>query len=135
MKVYIASRFERKDEMKSLSKILPGFGIHVQSRWLDETISPTSQLSDITPVYAKEQAGYDLEDIDSVDTLLFFADPVPLTVRGGKHVEFGYALAKGKRIIVVGGNDNIFHYLDNIVHYLTVEDFIDAEGVTSGVTN
>ncbi len=33
---------------------------------------------------------------------------------GGRHVEFGYALAKGKPIVLVGPQRNVFHFHSNI---------------------
>ncbi len=40
----------------------------------------------------------------------------------GKAVEFGYALAMGKRCVVVGETSNIFHLLDDVEHVEMVED-------------
>ena len=129
MTVYIASRFERKHEMKALVSLFAEHNIQVESRWLDEDISPQSQLSDLTPLYCRSKAEIDLEDIDSADTLVFFSDAIPTTVRGGKHVEFGYALGTCRRIVVIGPHENIFHYLPHVIQYNSVEDFLDAEGI------
>lgn len=129
MTVYIASRFERKHEMKALVSLFAEHNIQVEARWLDEDISPQSQLSDLTPLYCRSKAEIDLEDINSSDTFVFFSDDRPITVRGGKHVEFGYALATGKRLVVIGPHENIFHYLPGVVQYHSVEDFLDAEGI------
>lgn len=34
--------------------------------------------------------------------------------RGGRHVEYGIALARGVRVIVVGFRENIFHWLPQV---------------------
>lgn len=132
MKVYLASRYSRRPEMKSISRVLEHNGIAVTSRWLDETISPGSQLSDVTPAFCLETALADLEDIRQADTMVFFSeDPTVGTPRGGRHFEMGYASGIGKRLVVIGGPENIFHYLPGVIHYASLGDFIDAEGATN----
>jgi nucleoside 2-deoxyribosyltransferase len=135
MKVYLAARFEQKREIKALVPLLQENGLQVQARWLDEEISPTSQLSDLTPAYCTEQAQVDLDDIKACDIFVLFADEVAKTTRGGKHVEFGVALAQGKRVIVVGSPENIFHYLPGVIHYASLGDFLDAEGIQNADTS
>ena len=129
MKAYVAARFEQKTEMKALVPLLAEHNIQVHAHWLDETISPTSQLSDLTPAYCTEQALVDLKDIQACDIFVFFGDEFAKTTRGGKHFEAGYASGLGKRIVVIGFPENIFHYLPGIVHYATLQDFLDAEGI------
>jgi hypothetical protein len=48
----------------------------------------------------------------AADAVIIFTE-IPNTVlaTGGRHVEFGLALAQGKRVIVVGPRENVFHYL------------------------
>ena len=44
----------------------------------------------------------DAEDVHLADTLLFFAEPESSNYsRGGRHVEFGMAVAWGKRVITM----------------------------------
>jgi nucleoside 2-deoxyribosyltransferase len=129
VRAYIAARFEQKAEMKALVPVFAANNIQVRAHWLDETVSSTSQLSDLTPAYCAEQAQVDLDDIDACDIFVLFGDKVPKTIRGGKHVEFGYALAKGKRVVVIGPQENIFQYLPHVVRYRSLEDFLDAEGI------
>ena len=118
--------------MKSISRVLEHNGISMTSRWLDETISPGSKLSDVTPTFCTETAIADLEDILQADTMIFFSeDPTVGTPRGGRHFEMGYASGIGKRLVVIGGPENIFHYLPEVIHYASLGDFIDAEGATN----
>jgi hypothetical protein len=48
-------------------------------------------------------------------TLISFTDGAP--ARGGRHVEFGMAYAWGKRLIVVGPREHVFHALPLVEHY------------------
>lgn len=127
-RLYIAARYGRRDEMRSVAELLRSQGCTITSRWLYENAPLNSQLGDHKPDFYVETAQWDLADIDRADTLLFFAeDPLVGTPRGGRHVEFGYALGKFKRVVVIGGPENIFHYLGTVVHFPTVQSFIESE--------
>jgi nucleoside 2-deoxyribosyltransferase len=118
--------------MKTISRVLEHNGMTVTSRWLDEMIPASSQLHDVTPAFCRETAIADLEDIRKSDTMVFFSeDPTIGTPRGGRHFEMGYAAGLGKRLVVIGGPENIFHYLPEVIHYSSLGDFIDAEGATN----
>ena len=121
--------------MKALVPLFAANNIEVRAHWLDETVSATSQLSDLTPEYCAEQAQVDLDDIKACDLFVFFADSVAKTTRGGKHFEAGYASGLGKRIVVVGPPENIFHYLPGVIHYASLGDFLDAEGIQNADTS
>ena len=114
--------------MRSLAANLRCAGFSITSRWLNENEPLNHQLSDQTPMFYTETALIDLEDIDNADTIVFFAeDPLVGTPRGGRHVEFGYAISAGKRLVVIGGAENIFHYLPQVKHYPTFQAFLDSE--------
>lgn len=128
MRIYLAARYSRREEMKALATALRLSGFTVTSRWLYESNPLNTQLGDDPPAFYQETALLDLLDIDTADAILFFAeDPLIGTPRGGRHVEFGYALARGKRCIVIGGAENIFHYLPNVLHFPTVSAFLEDE--------
>lgn len=132
MLVYLAARYSRRTEIKAFVPLLAENHIKVRSRWLDETLPPEHELSQVTPQSSRNSASDDIEDIEACDTLVLFSeDPTIGVPRGGRHVEFGYALAKGKRIVVIGGQENIFHYLPQIVHYSTVQSFLEAEAISN----
>jgi hypothetical protein len=127
-KVYIAARYSRRDEMRSVAQLLMGNGITVTSRWLYEDKPLQTKLGDDTPGFYRETAHVDIEDVMRADTLLFFSeDPHLGTPRGGRHVEFGFALGQGKRVVVIGGPENIFHYLKRVLHFPTLEAFLERE--------
>lgn len=48
-----------------------------------------------------------------------------LWARGGRHVEFGLAVAWEKRIVVIGPQENIFHWLPMVEHYPNFDTFIE----------
>lgn len=101
--------------MEAYAKELRKCGVEVTSRWLEEPHSPTSQIGDVSDELMREYAITDLEDIQAADILVFFSvDPKTPTVRGGRHVEFGYALGLKKPILVVGPQENIFHFLPQV---------------------
>ena len=104
MKLYIAATFEAKDAMRIFADKLTAQGYEITASWLyrDEPMSPGNLP---VPGACIPYAQRDLQDIDASDALLLFSGPSP---RGGKWVEFGYALAKGKQLFVCGPQSNIF---------------------------
>jgi nucleoside 2-deoxyribosyltransferase len=129
-KIYLAARYPRRDEMKALATQLRMAGFVTTSRWLHETSALDHTLNDASPAYFREQAAIDLEDVDRADTMIFFAeDPLVGTPRGGRHVEFGYALAKGKQMVVIGDAENIFHFMPNVMTFPTIQAFLEYSEV------
>lgn len=88
----------------------------MSSRWLRGGHEWVGTADDEIPVqHLARFATEDLEDIDAADVLVCFTEP-PRTgpARGGRHVEMGYALAKGKPIICVGHRENVFYCLPHL---------------------
>lgn len=116
IKIYLAAAYSRKLEVKEYAKRLRDEGFEVTSQWLDEM-----EGGDLA-----KNAFIDLNNIDSCDVLVRFADSInigyndPALISGGRHFETGYAYAKWKLIIVVGGKQNIFDSLSDIIH---IKDF------------
>jgi nucleoside 2-deoxyribosyltransferase len=122
MTFYLAAKYDKREQVGQIAEQLRQYGHTVISRWLTGThdgLSPAEQMT-----YAKE----DLRDILDVDCLVLFQlpehDPVPST---GRHVEFGYALALRKKLIIVGNKTSVFHHLEEVEHYTTVEAFLVAQ--------
>lgn len=117
--VYLAGRFSRKDELACYAQDLERNGFVVTSRWLtgahDGTTTNEADIPmDELATFARE----DMEDIDRADMLIAFTeDPGSGPARGGRHVEAGYALAKGKMLVVVGARENVFYCLPNVLRY------------------
>ena len=68
-----------------------------------------------------------LDDVAAADAVVCFLEPGG-GGNGGRHVEFGMALAWGKRTIVVGEPEHLFHTLPSVRVYPTWADALDALG-------
>lgn len=128
MRWYLAARFGRREEMKDIRAVLRSEGEEVHARWLDLETDMTDPLS--TDEKRTRDAIMDAEDVTKCDGILCFTeDPDNPNVtgrgRGGRHVEFGLALALNKRVVVIGPRENIFHWLPNIEVFPTLEDFTE----------
>jgi len=118
LRVYLAARYSLKEQLKVYATELRAEGIEVTSRWLEEKYSPNTQMGEVPYNELVMFARTDLQDVEDADVLVFFAeDPENQPRRGGRHVEFGYALAENKTILVVGPIENIFHNLPEITHF------------------
>jgi Domain of unknown function (DUF5664)/Nucleoside 2-deoxyribosyltransferase len=126
MKIYIAARYSRKMDARVLSETLRLYGYGITSTWIEEPESPNVQLSEVSSATLTNYAERDIEEINAADVFLLLSDPsTEAHPRGGKHVEFGYAYAKGKRCIVYGPTENIFHMLPDITVVSTRTALLD----------
>lgn len=131
MKIYIAARYGRKAEAKQLAEKLIAVGHEITSTWLDQ--KEDEMLYNEGPKSAGVFARKDLNEIDDGDVLIYLAEVEGnLWGRGGRHVEFGYALGTGKLVIVLGPMENIFHYLPEVVHFNTEEELLERVKSTDG---
>lgn len=117
-RIYLSGQFEDGARLCEVRLQLQGSGYSVTSRWLDSAAAgpATAQASD--PGAQTRLSGIarqDFEDIDRSDLVVVFNPAEASSIgRGGRHVETGYALARGKRVIVVGARGNVFHWLPEI---------------------
>ena len=122
-KIYLAAGYSRKAEIHKYKERLEAEGFTVVSTWTEEPhVIPEN--GDTTKIFKSqtdpqktEIATRDLEELDQADTLVLFSeDPDVPHVRGGRHVEFGYALKASKDIYVIGPKENIFHFTPGVKH-------------------
>lgn len=67
----------------------------------------------------------DLVDVDKADALIVLSKPHgTLVTGGGRWVEFGYALARGKECYVIGHYENVFCHHPLVRLYPTLQDMI-----------
>lgn len=101
---YIAAPFPCREQAIRLMRMLERQGIEVTSSWLKAHDANTD-------FFARQ----DLADVARA-ALLVAVNPRGWEERGtgGRHVEFGYALALGKPILLVGERSNIFHHLSSV---------------------
>jgi hypothetical protein len=131
-RVYLAARYGRREELLAHAVELAEDGHTVTSRWLlgsqqwdAPTLAAAIALEERreTPPEAARFAIEDWADLRTSEVLILFAEPPGANAgaRGGRHVEFGMAYALGKRCLVVGGRENVFHLLPGVEHYPTWE--------------
>lgn len=118
MKIYLAATYARHPEMNRIAGRLRGLHYEVTSRWI------TGEHNDIpAPLCARD----DMEDLLQADTVLFFTpESGQGKGKGGRHTEFGVALGVGKRIIIIGERENVFHWLPGVEVVPSLERAIDA---------
>jgi nucleoside 2-deoxyribosyltransferase len=125
MKIYLAGQYARRDEFRKYRDVLTLAGYEITSNWLNEVNPLTTKMGDDTDEFYRETALLDFEDIDRADAILFIAeDPHVGIPRGGRHVEFGYAMGKAKQILVIGPKENVFHYIPGVKHYSSLREFV-----------
>ena len=136
MKIYLAARYSRIDELNVYKQQLEAKGYTVTSRWLlgghqaeevetQQNIDGTGDYPNVGGLFAQE----DLADLRAADLVISFTErPRSNHSRGGRHVEFGLALAWGKRLIIVGPRENVFYCLPEVVQYSTWPDLLLALG-------
>lgn len=132
MIIYLAARYSRREELAGYARELESLGHTVTSRWLsgDHTIDDVEDGDSgvINPEKDARRAQYALEDIEDVlaaDTIISFTEePRTTWTRGGRHVEYGIALAMGLRTMFVGPRENIFHWAEGAEFFPTWQELL-----------
>lgn len=123
---YIASRWENRDKARSLGAKINQAGHAVTSRWL------IPGLHEVGKSLNADCQRNDLDDIDRADALVHLtATRENGYTSGGNHVEFGYALAKGKVLFVIGPKESVFHDNPRVYHFASVPEFLSFVGPSS----
>lgn len=135
LKIYLASRYSRREELCGYREQLRSRGHEVPAVWLNgghqigdcgkpigsageslvegDNGSQTSQAIQLRQKFAQD----DLTDVADCDCLIAFTEPSRTgPTRGGRHVELGLALGMKKRVIVCGPRENIFCWLPGVEH-------------------
>jgi len=124
LKIYIAGRYGRRKELAECAEELRAIGHSITSRWLTGIHDALDEKPSIEE--ARRFALEDLEDLNAADILLAFTEAPGETqgrARGGRHVELGYAIAKGKPICIIGHRENVFCSLPEVFHFDTFRAF------------
>lgn len=128
MRIYLVARFGRHAEMAEHAELLTLLGHTVTSHWHDGEHTAAYASRDSTPTTAERRswAMADLVDLRAADTLIAFTEHAGSEHnRGGRHTEFGFALASGKRLMVVGPVENVFYALVD-EQYDTWRDLLES---------
>jgi nucleoside 2-deoxyribosyltransferase len=131
VRIYLAAQFCRHDEMREVRDKLRDLGHDVQSRWIDlhgeeNLTQPTVALLNTSPLDFVKYAVMDTEQVGNADAVISFSSGDGSSSTGGRHVELGMALALGKRVILVGPRENVFHTLPIIEWYPDTESLLTA---------
>lgn len=120
LKVYIAAPYPLMADARAAAVQLEAASIDVTSRWLT---CPDEMRDDF--------ARMDLADVEAADAIVAL-NPAGWENQGtgGRHVEFGYALAHAKRVVIVGVRSNLFHHLARVC----VMPTLDVEALRDWVT-
>jgi nucleoside 2-deoxyribosyltransferase len=118
-KTYLAARFPRREEMESYVIAFRGCGYDVTARWVFGGENGLTR-SDI--------ALLDLEDVAEADAIVLFTEGYGThQTGGGRFVEFGYAIALGKELNIIGDRENVFMHHPNINCFSTLDEFLRAK--------
>lgn len=116
MRIYLAARYSRATQLRGVRTDLEKLGHTVTSRWIDGGHELSKEGSD--EASQKERTRFAQEDwmdlLQAECVISFTEEPRKTNTRGGRHVEFGAALATGKRCLVIGHRENVFHCLPQV---------------------
>lgn len=103
--IYISGKFESQERLRHERDRIHATGAgKVVGTWLDEEPQPCGGA---LPRQAREYAIRDCAEIDKADLLIL--DTKDENIRGGREVEYGYALGRNCEVWIVGPKRNVFH--------------------------
>ena len=115
---YLAAKYDYRTEVLKVAALLMLAGHTVKAEWL------TGVHHEGGVGEPQDWAKQDLADIDTATHVVVFNlptdEPEPST---GRNIEYGYALAKDKFVIVVGEGESIFFDLAH-GRFNTIDDFL-----------
>lgn len=129
MKVYIAARFSRRPQAYALAQALIAAGHEISCAWVmrhETHIMPPGLSQQAEDAERRRFAEEDIRDMDAADWCISLMDEPRGNGRGGRHVEFGYMLAKNARLTIIGPRETVFHHLYHVGHFDTVEEFLGS---------
>lgn len=103
MNVYIAGKFSAQARLREIRGRIRQAHILVTSSWMDEVAGEYP----VPRQRALNTGSADLREVSMADLLIL--DTLDVSETGGREVEFGFALAQGTRVWLVGPVRNIFH--------------------------
>lgn len=118
MKIYLAGRYSRRDELLKHALDLQLAGHSYTSQWLDGGEEGKT---------SEDIAKMDFDDVVRADMTLVFTDEYGSSqTGGGRHTELGIAYALKKRVWIVGDREQVFHSLPGVVQFYDVQEVIRA---------
>jgi len=126
LKIYLAARYSRIPIINQWAEKLQELGFEITSRWsLSKDHKLVEGLSQRAADSERERfALEDLEDIRSCDMVVSLMEEPRNNSRGGRHVEYGYAIALNKQLVIIGEPETVFHHLALVEHYQSFDHFL-----------
>lgn len=142
MRIYLAARYSRREELCLYREQLRLVGHNVQARWLDgkhQLANDGKPIGDDGEALVEDDdnstsahyksaalrsqfAQDDWEDVIGADMVVSFTEPPRSNAsRGGRHIEQGIAMGRVIPTIVVGYRENIFNWLPQVMFFETWE--------------
>jgi hypothetical protein len=113
--LYLAGAWAERERLRLMRSLLCAAGFRVRSSWLDQrgpsdepepaNFERASAMGEWASFY-RDCAERDLSDVLGSDAFVLFEGEV---ASRGACTEFGFALAKGRPVFVVGGPSQVFH--------------------------
>lgn len=131
MRIYLAASLTMREHIITVAERIRQKGHIVECRWFGESLGSDD------PKFLAARASDNLADIGEADIFVRFSDtdvvsefagPTCRTslATGGRHFECGYAYALGKKVVVVGGHQNVFDWLPDVVHLRDEEQLLES---------
>jgi hypothetical protein len=127
--VYLAARFSRRHECHALAKALQAKGYQITSRWVKpeaDHVLPTGISAQAADDERRRFATEDVADVQAASWTISLMEEPRSNTRGGRHIEFGIALALGHRLTIIGPRETVFHHLPQVEHFDTIEQFTEV---------
>ena len=119
MRIYLAARYSRHPEMFEYAQTIERETHHkVVASWITGAHEDKSKSREF---YAIEDA----KEVAECGLLISFTEEPGSRKgrgRGGRHVEFGMAVALRKNVWVIGPRENVFHELPEVLRFSTFDD-------------
>lgn len=120
MNIYVAALASQIAYANVIADRLRSAGHSITSRWLDG-------LAEIDAGSQANAAEMDITDVERADVLVLLTLPKGTLYKGGgRNVEFGYALGRGKLCVIIGDYENIFCHLRRVRVVSTVEAALEV---------
>ena len=132
MRIYIAARFSHRPECNELAHKLMALGHTITSRWVkpdSDHVVPTGLSRQVADSERQRFALEDIEDVLAADCMVSLMEEPRNLSRGGRHVEFGIALAAKHRLCIIGPRETVFHHHPSVEQFDSVEAFLASERV------
>lgn len=116
IKIYLASKFSLRQKVEYLSNYLVTHGFSITCKWWNDDIKQLSlkakgniddewyRFREVIAVSERDYRG-----IDNADVVILVSTKEPMSFNGA-NIEIGYAIAKGKKIFILGAVDRCALY-------------------------